>query len=91
MIMSCIIPAGHTTEQYMRPKSNVAITMPARISTLADSNAGMNWMRAIQPKYLCASPVKSVKSVVSANMETMARATLVFFSIMIWREEVRVF
>ena len=58
-IPSCIIPNGHNTEQYMRPKSRVAATRPMITIMLSDSIAGTNCHFARNPQYVAAMAVKT--------------------------------
>lgn len=74
---SCIIPNGHNTEQYMRPKSRVATTRPMITIVLSDSIAGINCHFARNPQYVAAIPVTSRNSNAIAVKTTTARSILI--------------
>lgn len=76
-IPSCIIPNGHNTEQYMRPKSRVAATRPMITIMLSDSIAGTNCHFARNPQYVAAIPVTSRNSNAMAVKTTTARSILI--------------
>ena len=48
--MSINVPAGHTVEQYMRPKMRVMRSQMINMERVMEATAGTSCTRSIQPK-----------------------------------------
>jgi len=86
-MISCIMPRGHMTEQYMRPKRIVKRSNAAMVMVLTASTDGRNWIFAIHPSHLCMTPVKSRKSSVIPEKKMVADTIRISLSF-IWSLDV---
>ena len=80
-MMSCIMPRGHITEQYILPNTAVRRISPATTAAFNARAAGRNWIFAIHPSHVCTVPVKSRNRRVMHTKNMMARVILNFLSI----------
>ena len=77
------MPRGQMTEQYIRPNTRVTSTRAMTMAELTAITAGRNCSFGIQPSQSLATPEESRKSRVIPSMNTQARTTLNFFSIIL--------